>query len=119
MRAGNNAPRIISRTSPMAMEEGLREAMEEGLREHVILGIDARDIHAQKDRWLAENPYIKIIETDHIKREPPSLLVRFGGRCVPRFSMLLRYREEVSRPEAATGISVSPAAAQSKTKKNR
>jgi hypothetical protein len=58
------------------------------------LGIDVRDIHAQKDRWLAENPSIKIIETGDIKREPPSLLTRFGGKHVPRFSVLLRYREE-------------------------
>ena len=64
------------------------------LKEHVILGTDVRDIHAQKIRWLAENPSFRIIETGDIKREPPSLLIRFGGKCVPRFSVLLRYREE-------------------------
>jgi hypothetical protein len=69
-------------------------AVEEGSKEHVILGIDAHDIKAQKDRWLAENPKIKVSEIGDIKREPPSLLVRFGGKCVPRFSLLLRYREE-------------------------
>jgi hypothetical protein len=90
----------------------------EGVREHVILGTDARDIQAQKDRWLVENPHLKVTESSEIKREPPSLLVRFGGRCVPRFSMLLRYREEASRPEA-TGISISSAAAQNKGKTNR
>jgi hypothetical protein len=94
-------------------------ATEEGLKEHVILGVDARDIQAQKGRWLAENPRIKVTETGGIKREPPSLLVRFGGKRVPRFSILLRYREETDWPEAATGISISPAAAQSKTKQNR
>jgi hypothetical protein len=94
-------------------------AIEEGLKEHVILGVDARDIHAQKDRWLAENPRIKVTETSGIKREPPSLLTRFGGKRIPRFSMLLRYRQAADRPETATGISISPAAAQSKTKQNR
>lgn len=71
--------------------------IEEGVREHVILGTDVRDIQAQKDQWLAENPSIKITEAGDIKHEPPSLLVRFGGRYVPRFSMLLRYREEGER----------------------
>jgi len=66
----------------------------QSLKEHVILGTDVRDIHAQKDRWLAENPSIKIIEDGDIEREPQSLLIRFGGKCVPRFSLLLRYREE-------------------------
>ena len=68
--------------------------IQETVREHVILGIDALDIQAQKDRWLAENPNIRITETSDIRREPPSLLIRFGGKGVPRFSMLLRYREE-------------------------
>ena len=96
-------------------------AIEEGLKEHVILGIDARDIHAQKDRWLAENPRIKITETGGIKREPPSLLIRFGGKRIPRFSMLLRYRQAADWPEATTGISISPAAAaaHNKTQHNR
>jgi hypothetical protein len=93
--------------------------IEEGLREHVILGTDARDIQAQKDRWLAENPHIKLAETADIVREPPNLLIRFGGTRVPRFSMLLRYRVEADRPEAVKGISVAPTRAQSKSKKNR
>jgi hypothetical protein len=93
--------------------------IEESLREHVILGTDARDIQAQKDRWLAENPHIKVTETGDVKREPTSLLLRFGGKRVPRFSMLLRYRQ-ADRLEAATGISIRATAAQSKTnKKNR
>jgi hypothetical protein len=86
-------------------------AVEEGLKEHVILGVDAHDILAQKDRWLAENPYIRIAETGDIKREPPSLLIRFGGKCVPRFSMLLRYRE-ADEPEAVTGFNLAGGAKQ-------
>jgi hypothetical protein len=68
--------------------------IQESFKEHVILGIDTLDIQEQKDRWLAENPHISITETSDIEREPPSLLIRFGGRGVPRFSMLLRYRDE-------------------------
>jgi hypothetical protein len=89
----------------------------ESLKEHVILGIDARDLQAQKDLWLAENPSIKIIETGDIKREPLNLLIRFGGKRVPRFSMLVRYLEEARRPEA-TRISFSTTPAQSKGKTN-
>jgi hypothetical protein len=83
---GNSRWRIISRTGAVTIKESLKE--------HVILGIDALDIQTQKDRWLAENPRFRITETSDIKREPPSLLIRFGGKFVPRFSMLLRYREE-------------------------
>jgi hypothetical protein len=68
--------------------------IKESLKEHVILGIDTLDIQAQKDRWLAENPQIRITETGDIKREPPNLLIRFGGKHVPRFSMLLHYWED-------------------------
>jgi hypothetical protein len=59
--------------------------IQESSKEYVILGIDAFDIQVQKDRWLAENPHVRITEIGDIKREPPSLLVRFGGRRVPRF----------------------------------
>jgi hypothetical protein len=109
---GNSAAQIISRTGPVTISESIRE--------HVILGIDARDIQAQKDRWLAENPSIKIIGTGEVKREPPNLLTRFGGRYVPRFSILLRYRQDTSGP-VANGMSIpsSPAVAQSKAKKHR
>ena len=68
--------------------------IQENLKEHFILGTDALDIQAQKDRWLAENPHIRITETSDVRPEPPSLLIRFGGKGVPRVSMLLRYHEE-------------------------
>jgi len=86
IQRGNSGLWINSRTCVVTIQETLKE--------HVILGIDALDIQAQKDRWLAENPRIRITETSDIRREPPSLLIRFGGKGVPRFSMLLRYREE-------------------------
>jgi hypothetical protein len=86
MPCGNSPWRILSRAGAVTIKESLKE--------HVILGIDALDIQTQKDRWLAENPRFRITETTDIKREPPSLLIRLGGKYVPRFSMLLRYREE-------------------------
>jgi len=86
MRRGNSGLWINSRTCVVTIKESLKE--------HVILGIDALDIQAQKDQWLVQNPHIRITETCDIKREPPSLLTRFGGKRVPRFSMLLHYREE-------------------------
>jgi hypothetical protein len=88
--------------------------IDEDVREHVILGTDVHDIQAQKDQWLAENPSIRITEAGDIKREPPSLLVRFGGRSVPRFSMLLRYREEAGGPETTWNSHAS-----AETKNNR
>ena len=63
------------------------------LKEYMILGMDAVDVEVQKARWLAENPQFKVTETGEIEREPPSLLGRFGGKGVPRFSVLLRYME--------------------------
>ena len=62
VRAATVPLRMISRTSAVTITQSLKE--------HVILGTDARDIQAQKDRWLAENPSIKIIEDGDIKREP-------------------------------------------------
>jgi hypothetical protein len=60
------------------------------VQEHLILGIDERDLQVEKNRWLRENPDIKVLETI-IQREPRSLLARIGGKHVPRFAMLVRY----------------------------
>src|SRR5437868_9449098 len=57
----------------------------QSLKGHGILGTDVRDIHAQKDRWLAESPSIKIIEDGDIKRDPQSPLCVLA-ESVPRFS---------------------------------
>jgi hypothetical protein len=60
------------------------------VQEHLILGVDEHDLQIEKSRWLTETPCIKVVETI-IQQEPPSLLVRIGGKDVPRLSMLLRY----------------------------
>jgi hypothetical protein len=63
------------------------------VKEYLILGADERDVETQRDRWLSENPGIRLIKADSVKREPPSLLTRIGGKRVPRFSILVRYEE--------------------------
>ena len=60
------------------------------MQEHLILGIDERDLQIEKSRWLTENRGIKVVKTI-IRQEPPTLLARIGGKCVPRLSMLVRY----------------------------
>jgi hypothetical protein len=60
------------------------------VQEHLILGVDERDLHIERSRWLTENPRIKVVETI-IRQEPPTLLTRIGGKCVPRLAMLMRY----------------------------
>ena len=88
----------------------------QSLKGHGILGTDVRDIHAQKDRWLAEDPSIKIIDDGDIKRDPQCPQMRFGGKRAALF-LFLRYREEASGRDAS-GISIS-AAAQRKGKTDR
>jgi hypothetical protein len=61
------------------------------MQEHLILGIDDRDAEAQRDLWLSQNPAIKVIKIHGVKREPPNLLTRTGGKCVPRVSILVEY----------------------------
>jgi len=60
------------------------------VQEHLILGVDEHDLQIEKSRWLTENLCIKVVETI-IQQEPASLLVRIGGKDVPRLSMLVRY----------------------------
>jgi hypothetical protein len=61
------------------------------MNEHLILGIDRRDVERQKDLWLAQNPAIKILKIHDVKREPLTLLMRLGGKNVPRVSMTVEY----------------------------
>jgi hypothetical protein len=75
------------------------------LKEHLILGSDLRDVEHQKQQWLSENPGIRVI-AENVRREPPTLLTRVGGKRVPRFSLLLHF-EEVARQQHAAS---SPAA---------
>jgi hypothetical protein len=83
-------------------------------KEYLILGIDARDVEEQKQRWLTENPQIEIIESGDIRREPSNLLIRLGGKRIPRFSVLLQYREA----DKARRVSALSAAEQGDRGKN-
>jgi hypothetical protein len=60
------------------------------VQEHLILGVDERDLQIERSRWLTENSRIEVVETI-IRQEPPTLLTRIGGKCVPRLAMLMRY----------------------------
>ena len=83
-------------------------------KEHLILGTDARDIEEQMQRWLVENPQIEIVESGDIRREPASLLIRLGGKRIPRFSILLQYRET----DAPGSLSALPLSEQENRGKN-
>ena len=63
------------------------------LKEHVFLGTDSGDAEALRDRWLSENPTIKVLRMHPPRREPLSLLVRLGGRNVPRVSITVDYED--------------------------
>jgi hypothetical protein len=63
------------------------------LKEHVFLGTDSGDAEALRDQWLSENPTIKVLRMHPPRREPLSLLVRLGGRNVPRVSITVDYEE--------------------------
>ena len=61
------------------------------MKHHVILGRDRRDVEAQRDMWLTENPDIRVVRVHPPKPEPPTLLTRIGGRNVPRISVEFDY----------------------------
>jgi hypothetical protein len=88
-------------------------SFENTAKEYLILGTDARDIEEQKQRWLVENPQIEVIGSGDVRPEPASLLIRLGGKRVPRFSVLLQYRETdaTRQVSAATGLSLAAAGA--------
>ena len=61
------------------------------MKHYVILGRDSRDVETQRDRWLSENPNVRIVRIHAPKLEPPTLLTRIGGRNVPRISVEFDY----------------------------
>lgn len=62
------------------------------MKEHIILGRDAKDAERQKDLWLEEHPFIKVLKV-HPPRFEQNLLARIGGANVPRVSILVDYEE--------------------------
>jgi hypothetical protein len=61
------------------------------MSEYMILGTDDHDAEKQRDLWLNEHLGIKINRVHSLKREPPNWLTRFGGKNVPRVSILIDY----------------------------
>jgi len=61
--------------------------------QYIILGRDQTDAEAQRDRWLAEHPELKILQVHSLMQEPQTLLTRFGGHNVPRVSIRVEYEE--------------------------
>lgn len=67
------------------------------MSEYMILGKDDREVEEQRELWLKAHRGIRIIRVHPPKPEPPTLLTRFGGKHVPRVSILIDYEF----PEAA------------------
>jgi hypothetical protein len=61
------------------------------IQQHIILGRDNRDVEAQLNKWLAENPELKLVRVHPAAPEPPTFLTRLGGRDVPRVSVSVEY----------------------------
>jgi len=66
-------------------------------QQHIILGRDRTDAEAQRDRWLAEHPELKIVHVHSPTQEPQTLLTRIGGQNVPRVSIRVEYEEAGKR----------------------
>jgi hypothetical protein len=63
------------------------------MKQHIILGTDRRHAEAERDKWLAENPAIRIVRLHPPEREAMSWLSLMGSRDVPRFSIRIEYEE--------------------------
>jgi hypothetical protein len=63
------------------------------MKQYIILGRDRRHAEAERDKWLAENPGIRIVRLHPPACEPMSWLTLIGGRDVPRFSIRVEYEE--------------------------
>lgn len=60
-------------------------------QKHIVLGRDKREAEAERDKWLSEHPDIEILREHPARPEPSTLLVRIGGRNVPRISIEVEY----------------------------
>jgi hypothetical protein len=74
------------------------------MKQHMILGRDNRDAEASRDRWLSENPSIKVLRVHRPQREPETWLTRLGGRNVPRVSITIEYEELEHDPEKRAAL---------------
>jgi hypothetical protein len=97
--------KVLSRETPASaprqpnMDAGVVRSVETTdrpssfVKEHLILGTDKRDAENQRDLWLSENPFIKIVRIHEAKPEPQTLLMRIGSKHVPRVSILVEYED--------------------------
>jgi hypothetical protein len=60
-------------------------------QKHIVLGRDKGEAEAERDKWLSEHPDIEILREHPARPEPSTLLVRIGGRNVPRISIEVEY----------------------------
>jgi hypothetical protein len=74
------------------------------MKQHLILGRDNDDAEACRDRWLSENPSIKILRVHHPRPEPETWLTRLGGRNVPRVSITVEYEELELEPGTCAAV---------------
>ena len=74
------------------------------MKQHLILGRDNDDAEACRDRWLSENPSIKILRVHHPRPEPETWLTRLGGRNVPRVTITVEYEELELEPETCAAV---------------
>ena len=74
------------------------------MKQHLILGRDNDDAEACRDRWLSENPSIKILRVHRPRPEPETWLTRLGGRNVPRVSITVEYEELELEPETCAAV---------------
>ena len=99
--------KVLSRETPAPAPAARQPNMDAGIsrsvdktnrpsnfvKEHLILGTDEKDAENQRDFWLSENPFIKIVRIHEAKPEPQTLLMRIGSKHVPRVSILVEYEE--------------------------
>jgi hypothetical protein len=57
---------------------------------HVLLGINENHLLSQRASWDAGNPGVKVVMASAPSRET-SLLARWGGKNVPRYSMEIEF----------------------------
>jgi hypothetical protein len=62
----------------------------------VLLGINENHLLSQRASWDARNPGVKVVKASVPSRET-SLLARWGGKNVPRYSMEIEFEVAVSQ----------------------
>jgi hypothetical protein len=64
---------------------------------HVLLAINESHLLLQRETWNAGNPGVRVVMASVPSRET-SLLARWGGKNVPRFSMEIEFEPAGDQP---------------------